>query len=334
MFDFTPCQIGPIRLEFPVVLAPLAGYTDLPYRQICRELGSPYCATEMMLDRLLLIRGKLRPRLFAMTEKDHPLAGQIIGNEPAVMAQAAAELDKMGFDVVDLNFACPVHKALSRRRGGFLMTKPEQVLEIVRAVRAATNKPVTIKLRQKFGNADTNDNFWRIAEGAFEAGVAAICVHARSVETKYFGPADWTFLAAVKRRFPDRTIVGSGDAVTPDKIIAMLRDTGVDAAAVARGALGNPWIFRQVRDVAEGRKPYKPSLAEQRALLLRHFEDSVRFYGPDKGPKHMRGFGAKYARLHPHPKEVRMRFVHVKKGEDWHKVLNEFYPVEPVGAGV
>lgn len=323
-----PFWIGNVPIDFPVVLAAIAGYTDLPYRLICRRFGSPYCATEMMLDRLVLMIGKLRNRMATLAPEDHPVAGQVIGSEPGVMAAAGAELCRMGFDIVDLNFACPVRKALSRRRGGYLMGQPGQVLEVVRAVVAAVDRPVTLKLRRSFKDSDTaNDDFWRIAEGAFDAGVAALTVHARSVEAMYRGPARWEFLAEVRRRFPDRTIIGSGDVHKPADALRMIAETGVTAAAVARGALGNPWFFRQARDLAAGREPYQPSVAEQRAVMEGHFEHGVRFYGPEKGPKIMRKFGIKYARLHAHPKKVRMAFVDVKNPEDWRAVLETYYPV-------
>ena len=327
--NLKPFHIGPIEIKIPVILAALTGYSDLVYRLICREFGAPYCATEMMLDKLLLIRGKVRSRMFKITPEDHPVAGQLIGNDPATMVEAARGLAEMNFDVIDLNFACPVRKALSRRRGGHLMSKPEQVLEIVRAVRAAVDKPVTLKLRQKYRSDDNEDNFWRIAEGAFEAGVSAIFVHARSVEVKYFGPADWAFLRKVREHFADKTIIGSGDALTPQKALDMLEQTGVNAALAARGALGNPWFFRQVQDLAAGRPPYQPTLAEQREVLLRHFAGACELYGNEKGPKHMRGFGVKYARMHPRPKEVRMAFVSVKSAKDWQAVLDNYYVEQP-----
>jgi len=321
----SPFAIGDIRVEFPVVLAALAGYSDLAYRVICRRLGVGYCTTEMMLDRMLVHSGKLRRRLVQLNEEDHPVAGQIVGNDPAEMAGAARVLCELGFDVVDLNFACPVRKALSRRRGGFLMSRPELAVEITRAVTASSDRPVTLKLRQRFGLADGNDAFWRIAEPAFEAGAAAICVHARSVEQKYTGGADWGFLAEVKRRFGDRTVIGSGDVLRPPDALAMLERTGVDAVTVARGCLGNPWFFRQVRDIAAGREPYRPTIAEQRDLLLGHFEHACALYGAVRGPKHMRKFGIKYARLHPRSRDVRMAFVEVKRPRQWHEVLEEYY---------
>jgi len=318
-------QIGDVQAEFPVVLAALAGYSDLAYRLICRRRGAEYCTTEMMLDRMLLVGGKLRRRLVRLTDEDHPVAGQIVGNEPEAMAAAAQVLCEMGFDVVDLNFACPVRKALRRGRGGALMAEPERAVEIVRAVAASSTRPVTLKLRRRFAHADGDDAFWRIAEAAFDAGAAGICVHARSVEQKYFGPADWPFLAEVKRRFADRAILGSGDVLQPADAIAMYEQTGVDAVTVARGCLGNPWFFRQVRDLAAGREPYRPSLAEQRDVLRGHFERSRDLYGEKRAAAHMRKFGIKYARLHPRPRDVRMAFVTVKNAGQWQAVLEKHY---------
>ena len=321
-----PFRIGDVEIELPVVLAALAGYSDLPYRLICRELGAPMCSTEMMLDRCLLVKSRKPPRPSRITDRDHPIAGQLIGNSPETMARAATVLCDRGFEVIDLNFACPVHKVLRRRRGGALMKDPELALEITRAVIAASDRPVTLKLRRSLRDTDTECSaFRRIAEGAFDAGAAALCVHGRSVEAKYTGKADWEFIAAVKRRFSDRTIIGSGDVLRPRAAVDMLGRTNVDAVSVARGALGNPWFFRQVRDLFAGSKPYRPSLAEQRRVMADHFARAADFYGPKRGPRIMRKFGIKYARMHPAPKKLRTAFVAVKSAEDWSAVLERFY---------
>lgn len=332
--ELKPFFIGNVKVEFPIVLAPMAGFTDLAYRVICRRLGVAYCTTEMILDRILLV-DKLRRKLLPIDPSEHPLGGQILGNDPAVMAEAARALCRLGFDVVDLNFACPVRKALGRRRGGFMMSVPQRTAEIVQAVMAVVDRPVSIKVRRAFLEADpAHDAFWRIADAAFDAGVASICVHGRSVEMKYKGRADWQFIAEVKRRYPDKTIVGSGDILTPPDALRMLKETGVDGVSVARGALGNPWFFRQARDLAEGRQPYQPSLAEQRELLARHFMHSMELY-TRKAHKVMRGFGIKYARLHPTPAKVRAAFVNIKHMEDWQAVLDQFYAAPgPAGASV
>lgn len=324
-----PFRIGPIEIPSPVVLAPLAGYSDLPYRLLCRRLGAPYCTTEMMLDRLLLTRGKHQARLLATTPEDHPLAGQLIGNDPAEMAAAAQVLGRMDFDAVDLNFACPVNKALRRRRGGYLMREPDLAGEIVQAVVAAADRPVTVKIRQKFAEADNSDAAFEIAQRAFDAGAAAVCAHARSVEAKYRGRSDWAFLAELRRRHPHQTVLGSGDLLMPADALRMLDETGVDAVTAARGVIGNPWFFRQVADLAAGRAPHQPDLLEQRRLLDAHYAHACEFYNPLRGSRIMRKFAIKYARMHPSPKKVRMAFVEVKRPEHWQAVLDEFYPKDP-----
>ncbi len=326
--DLPDLRIGPIRLDVPVVLAAMAGYTDLAYRLTCRELGAPFCATEMMLDRQMLLPGKLRRRLIHTDPADHPVAGQIIGNDPAVMAAAAGDLSSSGFDVVDVNLACPVRKVLARRRGGYLLTDPARAAEIVRAVTDALpgQTPLTVKLRMGFDEASGRDAFWRIAEAAFDAGAAALCVHARTVAQRYTGRADWDFLAEVKRRFPEKTILGSGDVTDAPAAAAMLRQTGVDGAAFARAAIGNPWIFRQFRDHVAGRPMRRPSLGEQRAVMEKHFARAAGLYGRDRGCRHMAKFGIKYSRLHPTPTKVRAAFAAARTADRWQRVLEEFYP--------
>lgn len=342
---YKPLRIGSIVIDPPATLASLAGYTDLPYRMLCRSLGAPFCATEMMLDRQLLLPGRLRARLVHTHELDHPVSGQIIGNDPVVMAKAAAELCTSGFDTVDINLACPVRKILARRRGGFMMHQPRESLEIIRAVLAASNRPVTVKLRIGFDKTDQggSEEFWRIAEGAFDAGVTALIVHARTVEQRYAGPADWETLAKIKRHFGEKVILGSGDVTGPAAAAKMMQQTGVDGVTFARAALGNPWIFRQFADFLAGRELFRPSIADQREVLLRHFSDVVELYGVRRGPNMMRKFGIKYARLHPTPSRVRLAFVEVKGQRDWQSVLDTYYhddyhrnaPAQPdVGIGL
>jgi len=322
-----PLGIGAVSLDFPVGLGALAGYSDLPYRLICRSLGAPYCITEAMLDRQILLEGKLRKRLIRLDAADHPVAGQIMGIEPETMAEAARSLVRMGFDIIDLNFACPVRKVVSHKRGGALMNDPERALATVRAVIGAVpGLPVTLKLRRAFRDADTvHEGFWTIARGAFEAGAAAIVVHARSVEQKYAGRADWGFLAAVKREFPDRTILGSGDVTSPAEALRMMAETGVDGVLAARGAIGNPWFFAQARDIAAGRAPRQPALDEQREVIYRHYRLACEAYDPRRGLKILRHFCLQYAKMHPRRTELRNALVPVRTEEEWRAVIDAFY---------
>jgi tRNA-dihydrouridine synthase B len=324
--ELKPLMLGDLNVGLPMILAPLAGYTDQAYRMLCRSLGAEYCATEMMLDKSLLISQKLRNRLVQPYQGDAPLAGQLIGNEPEEMAAAAVELQKMNLDVIDLNFACPVRKAIGRRRGGHLMRDPDRVVAIVRAVIDAVDLPVTVKIRKSFAEDDTTyDAMWQILEESFTAGASMVCVHARSVEALYRGRADWNVLARVKQSYPDRTIVGSGDVLSAQAGIDMMEQTGVDGVLAARGVLGNPWLFRQFRDIAAGREPYMPSLAEQAQVMRRHFDHVVELYGESKGARIMRKFGIRYGQMHPTPKKLRVAFVEVKNAKQWHAVIDKFY---------
>jgi nifR3 family TIM-barrel protein len=320
-------DIGGIEINFPVVLGALAGYSDMPYRLVCRSCSAPYCATEAMLDHQILEESKRRRRLVELDDADHPVAGQILGSDPAIMAQAAVVLREKGFDVIDLNFACPVRRVVAKKRGGYLMDQPDLALEIVRAVlEAVPDRPVTLKLRRAFLETDTtHEAFWEIARGAFQAGAAAICVHARSVDQKYTGKADWDFLWRVKREFPDKTILGSGDIHTAADALKMIEQTGVDGVIAARGAIGNPWLFRQARDLAAGREPFEPSLDDQRRLIRRHFQMACQMYGPKRGPKIMRNFGIRYARMHPQPGQVRMACAGVKTLQEWQAFMEKYY---------
>lgn len=322
-----PLRIGAVAIDFPVGLGALAGYSDLPYRLICRSLGAPYCITEAMLDRQVLLEGKLRKRLIRLDPADHPVAGQIMGVEPETMADAARSLDRMGFDVIDLNFACPVRKVVSHKRGGALMNDPERALATVRAVAAAVpGRPVTLKLRRAFRDADrVHESFWAIARGAFDAGASAIAVHARSVEQKYTGRADWGFLAEVKRAFPDRTILGSGDVSHPAEALRMMTETGVDGVLAARGAIGNPWFFAQARDLAAGRPPRQPALDEQREVIYRHYRLACEAYDPRRGLKILRHFSLQYAKMHPRRTDLRNALVKVRSEEEWRSVIDAFY---------
>jgi nifR3 family TIM-barrel protein len=258
---------------------------------------------------------------------DHPVAGQIMGNDPETMARAARSLSEMGFDVVDLNFACPVRKVISRKRGGSLMKDPVLALDIVRAVlEAVPGRPVTLKLRRAFPEADeTHEAFWRIAGAAFEAGVAAICVHGRSVEQKYHGRADWDFLRQVKQKFPARTIIGSGDVHAPADALRMIEQTGVDGVAAARGAIGNPWFFLQARDLAAGLPPRRPGPDEQRDLIFRHFRLASETYEVRRGLRILRHFCLQYAKMHPRRTELRNALVAARTEDQWRSVIDSFY---------
>lgn len=330
MAELNPLTIGKVHIGFPVVQAALSGYSDLAMRVIARRLGASYALCEVMLDRLVLTGGKKARRKWAsLADEEHPVGGQLMGSDPAEFGPAAAELAAAGFDCIDINFGCPVKKVLGRCRGGYLLSQPSTALEIVSHVREAVpaEKPVTVKMRRGLDDSPASrDNFFTIFDGAFARGVAAVTVHGRTVEQRYVGPSRWQFLAEVKRHAGQRIVLGSGDLFTPHDCLRMIRETGVDGVTVARGAIGNPWIFRQVQALASGQPmPKPPGLHEQREVIREHYRLAQEIYGPETAGRQMRKFGIKYARLHPRTLEVRDAFVSVKGPADWLAVLDRWY---------
>jgi nifR3 family TIM-barrel protein len=328
-----PLRLGNLTLGFPVVQAALSGYSDWPMRLLARRMGASYALCEVLLDQFLVAlkphRQRNRHFLF-LSDEERPVGGQLMGAEPEQFAAGARRLVEAGFDVIDINFGCPVKKVLGRCRGGFHLGQPDVALLIVQRTREAVPPeiPVTVKMRRGLDDSSrSRDFFYTILEGAFAAGVSAVTVHGRTVMQRYQGPSDWSFLAEVKRHVgPDRTILGSGDLFTPQACLAMLTQTGVDGVSVARGAIGNPWIFAQVRALAEGRPlPPPPTLGEQREVLQEHYALAESLYGPQRTPLHMRKFGIKYAALHPHYEAVRTAFTQIRSRDDWQAVLRQWY---------
>ncbi len=335
-------RLGPLRLDLPVVQAALSGYSDMPMRVLARRLGAPYTLCEVVLDKFVMaVKPRRRNRhLFHVADEEHPVGGQLMGAVPEDFGPAAQRLVEHGFDVVDVNFGCPVKKVLGRCRGGFHLSQPEVALEIVRRVRDAVppDIPVTVKMRRGIDDSpESRERFFAIFDGAYEAGVAAVTVHGRTVQQRYDGPSQWEFLREVKQHAGQRTVLGSGDLFTAQACLDMIRETGVDGVTVARGAIGNPWIFRDVRELAAGKPlPPPPSLAEQRDVITEHYRLAEQLRGPDRCLPDMRKFAIKYAQLHPHHEQVRADFCTVKRPGAWREVLDKWYPPvpSPLGRGL
>jgi nifR3 family TIM-barrel protein len=326
----SPLKLDNLHVVFPVVQAALSGYSDWPMRVIARRLGAEYALCEVMLDEFLVaVRQRKKTRHFLhITDEDRPVGGQLMGAEPEQFTAGALRLVEAGFDVIDINFGCPVKKVLGRCRGGYHLSQPEVALEIVRRTREATppHVPVTVKMRRGLDDsAESRDKFFTILDGAFAAGVAAVTVHGRTVEQRYNGPSRWSFLREVKAHVGGRTILGSGDLFTPQDCIDMIAQTGINGVTVARGAIGNPWIFAQAKALARGEPlPLPPRLGEQREVLREHFRLAEELYGERCGPQ-MRKFGIKYSFLHPKANEVRRAMIGVRCRADWEAVLSQYY---------
>lgn len=334
--------------DAPFFQAGLAGYSDGAMRLVARDHGCPFCVTEALLDRTLINGGKGRRRedpdliasecgLGAIEDnraaslEDHPIAGQIMGTDPDEMAQGAALLVEMGYEVVDVNLACPVKKVRRRSRGGHFLSSPEKANNVLKAVRDAVGDAAVCSVKMRRAWDDTSEmaeRFQEIFDYAYEIGYAWATVHCRTVEQRYAGPGRWEFLADLVSRRPDRLIFGSGDVWTVEDIYAMLELTGVHAVSVARGCIGNPWIFHQAHELAAGRQACMPTLQEQGAVLLKHYEFSRLLHGERIAGRLMRKFGIKFAAHHPEPRVVKAAFVSASTLTEWHAVIQDHYPLE------
>ncbi len=311
-------QIRDVAIEMPAVQAALSGYSDLAMRRVARAHGAPFCINEVVLDQTVVTKGKLQRLILDLPEDDHPVGGQLMGSDPETFGRAARMMVDAGYDVVDINFGCPVPKALGRCRGGYLLSDADTALEIVdRVVQSiAGDVPVTVKMRRGFDDSPESERaFFEILEGSFERGISGVTVHPRSVKQRYIGPSRWAFLRRVKRSVGDRLVLGSGDLFGPHDVLRMMAETGVDGVTVARGAIGNPWIFGQVRDLLAGREPKAPTIGEQRRTLKLHWDESLALYGKSKGVGRARAHLIRYAAVHPDMNVVREAFVKSKTAE-------------------
>jgi tRNA-dihydrouridine synthase B len=342
--------IGNVTLDAPFFQAGLAGYSDAAMRLVARRHGAPYCVTEAMLDQFLIAGGKGLAAA-ELDDADHPIAGQLMGSHPADIAAGAKILVGLGYDVIDVNLACPVKKVRKKARGGHLLSVPDEAVAILDAVRQAVpaEVPCTVKLRRAYDDtAEAERAFHSIFEKVIEFGYAAAVVHCRTVEQKYLGPGHWPFLRNLVQTYstpprsaaaptpahaPRLLIGGSGDVWSARDIFRMINDTGVDLVSVARGCIGNPWVFREARTLMQdpAAQPPPPTIFEQRDVLIEHFHLSVRLHGEATASRMMRKFGIRFSRHHPDGETVKGAFIRVQSLADWHAVLAAHYTADGPG---
>jgi tRNA-dihydrouridine synthase B len=322
-------KLGSIELDMPFVQAPLAGYTDWPMRVIARRFGAPLTFTGVMLDQIALNRKALNKKMFQFGDEPHPVGAQLLGIDPDDMASAAKIFVGRGFDLIDLNFACPAPKVVRKARGGSLLAYPDTVMAIYRRVRDAVKCPVLMKLRIGIDRSEAAQaDFWRIVEEASNEGIDALVIHGRTVEQRYKGKADWDMLASVKQRFPKTTIFGSGDLMDAKTAVERLRTSGLDGAILARGAVGNPWIFSEVRAIWNGQEPpMPPTVEEQGRVMLDHFLMICHLYEKKKSVPYFRKFATGYTRRHPMRKKVHLALMAAKTKDDFLALINEHYGI-------
>lgn len=320
-------KFGSIKLDMPFIQAPLSGYTDHPMRLLAKRFGCPLTFTGVMLDKIALHHKALKKLKFQPVDGEHPVGAQILGDDPEMMAAAAAKFIEVGYDLIDLNFACPAPKVLRRGRGGNLMTQPAFIREAFLRTRDAVDCTVSLKIRIGYDHSEASqDDFWTICENAAVDGVDALVIHGRSVCQKYHGKADWSLIIEAKKRFSNLTIFGSGDIMTPEIAIERLKGTGIDGIIVARGAIGNPWIFQDIRALYSGNpKPEPPSLAEQGQVMLEHFEMVCKARNTQKAVPYFRKFMAGYCKRHPQRKNTLLALMACKTKEAVIDTIKECY---------
>ena len=269
-FSLQPVQIGSLRIEWPVFLAPMAGYTDGAFRSLCLEQGCGAVVSEMASAHGMSIGHERTGHFLDTWGEEHPLGAQIYGSDPARMAAAAVKVaESKKFDFLDINAGCPMPKIRNRGDGAGLMRDPAKMAEIVRQVKAAVGAALPVTVKTRIGWCADTINVLETTAGVEAAGAEAIFLHGRVASVRHSGPADWKLIAEVKRarKVP---VIGNGGVKTAADVFRMVNETGVDGVMVGRAALGQPWLFRDIRDLAAGREPRRPSPDDVRAAIHEH----------------------------------------------------------------
>lgn len=317
-------KLKDFALPGPVLQSPMAGCTDLAFRLVAREKGMGLAFLEMISSDALVRKNAKTLALMARPPEDRPLGAQIVGSDPGTMAEAARLVEEMGFDILDINCGCPVPKVTSPGGGSALLLEPEKSKKIFSAVVSCVKKiPVTVKMRKGYADP-SGDEAVRLARLAEEAGCQAVTVHGRTRAQGYSGRADWTAIRNVKAavKIP---VFGNGDIFSGEAARRMFEETGCDGIVIGRGALGNPWIFREIGCALEGRPlPPRPDLREIQETALRHLELEIQTDGPRNGALKFRKIAAWYFKDMPGCAKLRAQLNVLKGAEEMRAAIFRF----------
>ena len=312
-------KIGNVELENNLILAPMAGVTDLPYRLICRSMGCGMVVTEMVSAKDILYKNKNTKTLLEVLPQERPAAVQLFGSDPDILGEIAAQIEDGPYDMIDFNMGCPVPKIVGNGEGSALMREPKKVEQILSSMVRHVKKPVTVKFRKGFN--DTSVNAVEIAKIAESCGVAAVAVHGRTREQYYSGKADWEIIRQVKEavKIP---VIGNGDVFQPEDAEAMLKRTGCDGVMIGRGAKGNPWIFSRTQHYLEtGEILPGPSVAEIRDMILHHGSLLSQYKGEKMAMREMRKHMAWYTAGLPHSAALRNEINQIETLDEMKQLL-------------
>lgn len=315
-------QIGNVTLENNLVLGPMAGVTDLPFRLLCKEQGAGLLCMEMVSAKGIYYNNKNTEQLLAIDEREHSVSLQLFGSDPEIMSEMAKKIEERPFDILDINMGCPVPKVVNNGDGSALMKNPVLAGKIIEKTARAIKKPVTVKIRKGFD--DAHINAVEMAKVAEASGAAAIAVHGRTREQYYSGRADWDIIRQVKEavKIP---VIGNGDILTPEDAIRIEEQTGCDGFMIARGAQGNPWIFAQILHYFKtGEHLPKPTAEEMVQMMLRHAKMQLAFKGDYTGIREIRKHAAWYTAGYPNAARLRSAINEVESYEQLEELFGRF----------
>ena len=316
-------RIGSVAVAHPITLAPMEEHTNYPFRLVCKQLGASLVCGERVDACDVAKRDRRAIKLLHTSPTERPAVGQISGNDPQVMADAAKVVAQQGFSIVDLNFECPIRRLIGRGEGGALMADPSAIARLVEAVVRAVDIPVTIKIRS--GPDAEHETAVEIARLAEQAGAAMVDVHARSVAQSYVGGPDWSVVARVKQAV-QIPVLGSGGVRDAADAVRFLKETGADGVAIGRGCLGNPWIFQQARAlVTGGANVAPPSISEKARVVLQLVEGEFDFYGNHLAVKRLPRVACYFAKSLPNFAEFRDEVQGIKSVTEFKRLVREFF---------
>lgn len=322
-------QIGNIMIEVPYILAPMAGVTDLPFRLLCKEQGAGLLCMEMISAKALQYNNRNTRALLSIHPEEYPVSLQLFGSDPKIIAQQAKRIEELPFQILDINMGCPVPKVVKNGEGSALMKTPKLVYNIVAETVKAIRKPVTVKIRKGFDEASVNAV--EIAKVIEEAGGAAVAVHGRTREQYYSGRADWEIIRRVKEAV-QIPVIGNGDVVSAELAAKMQKETGCDGVMIGRGAQGNPWIFRELKEYQlTGCIPERPDMATVRETILRHARLQLEFKGEYQGIREMRKHVAWYTRGMKGSARLREKVNQVESYEELQELLDCYMSAKSLG---